>query len=250
MLSLLDGKAEQPILFNRGSIYSISEIKQLPDTGAIIAAKKAIIANANKRLKEEGEMDMVLGLKDFNWILDHTTYEERILTNFLNSGKSKSGAIAYFLNERFEGTVAVFKYKRLTLVIFKPKCFNPLIVDPEIKPLEVKKPDPIHDTLTIVKDAPKVLSMNNGWNMGQRKIVTDYKVTTSTVEKKKVNIFPWLAIGIPTAAGIAGLIYLATRNSGSNDSSTGGSNPSRSGGSSGGPSGVPTTGGPSGVPTN
>jgi len=62
MLSLLDGKAEQPILFNRGSIYSISEIKQLPDTGAIIAAKKAIIANANKRLKEEGEMDMVLGL--------------------------------------------------------------------------------------------------------------------------------------------------------------------------------------------
>lgn len=60
---------------------------------------------------------------DIEWILQHVTYEYRVLNNFRNS-RRKGDRIYWYNDTHYEGLVAVFSYQGCVVPIFKVTCMN------------------------------------------------------------------------------------------------------------------------------
>ena len=123
-----NGGAIQPY---RENDYTIAEAKNFLMGSSELSKNylKEFLRIVNTALEQAGESIRVDENNIF-WVLDNVQYAERILKSFMNS-KRVGNQIQFFADKNFQGTVAIFKYGKCELILFKPRCLNLLEVSVE-----------------------------------------------------------------------------------------------------------------------
>ncbi len=97
--------------------------------------------------KSQDGSNLVLTEENLDWIAKNTYYEYQEFEVYTNSGKDGQ-EINYCTAHKFKGMVAVFRYGRCAVVLYKVNCGNPLR-DCEL-PTAIKPEDPV-----ITENTPK-----------------------------------------------------------------------------------------------
>jgi len=155
-LNVFSVNGQGPIQPYKENDYSFEEIKAFVNKGNKLSFnwRKELANIINIGLANSGEtivLKETLEKTNMNWVLENSVYERKNLISFKNS-KRVGDQIVFYPDANFDGMVAVFRYGKCELVIFKTRCMNLLkdVVEKNTQ-VTVVKTDTIYKKVVIVE---------------------------------------------------------------------------------------------------